>query len=362
MPNWNPALDCAGAWFLHSGIQHSEGGVARYYRSDIQKNARVSTEITGYAVSFLTYLYRCTANECYLEAAQRAARFLITHAWHASHRLFPFEHSFNGSQPDPLAYFFDSGIIVRGLLALWRITAQTDLLDTAIATGHGMIEHFSGNGALHPILELPSKKARAYEPRWSAEPGCYQLKSAMAWHDLFGCSGEAPFRQAYEASLEQALANDPVFLPGTEDREKVMDRLHAYCYYLEGLLPCAAQSGCAAAIRAGVTRTSQYLREIEPEFARSDVYAQLLRVRLFAHQLCIAPLDVDAARYEADRAAAFQFASGGIRFHGGYGFGRKRGEMLPFVNPVSTAFCAQAIQMWSEYNANTFKTSISEIV
>ena len=55
------SLSRAGRWFLESGIQDDSGGVARYYRSDVGRNAGVSTEITGYAVSALVYLYRAPA-------------------------------------------------------------------------------------------------------------------------------------------------------------------------------------------------------------------------------------------------------------------------------------------------------------
>ncbi len=39
-------LEHAGCWFLNSGIQEPDGGVARYYRSDAGRNAAVSNEIT----------------------------------------------------------------------------------------------------------------------------------------------------------------------------------------------------------------------------------------------------------------------------------------------------------------------------
>ena len=52
--------------------------------------------------------------------------------------------------------------------------------------------------------------------------------------------------------------------------------------------------------------SAQLLREIAPAFERSDVNAQLLRVRLIAHHLGMVPLDEQAAREEASRAASFQ--------------------------------------------------------
>ncbi len=52
--------------------------------------------------------------------------------------------------------------------------------------------------------------------------------------------------------------------------------------------------------------SGQLLREIGPSFERSDVNAQLLRVRLIAHHLGMVALDENAAREEASHAASFQ--------------------------------------------------------
>jgi hypothetical protein len=332
-------IDAAGRWFLQSGIQEASGGVARYYRSDLRQNARVSTEITGYAVSALLFLHQRTRDSAYLEAGLRAARFLSRIAWDPQLGTFPFELSVNGASG--FAYFFDCGIIARGLLYAWRVTEDPEFRDAAIAAGRAMLADFPGPCGIHPILALPEKQPVAWEPRWSASPGCYQLKSALAWWELFEVTGESAFLRAYESALEAALENDGEFLPGEADQERVMDRLHAYGYFLEGLLPVLDRPECAAALRNGVARAARYLREIAPVFARSDVYAQLLRLRLLSEDC-----GVDAA-YEAEQAASFQIHSSDARVSGGFLFGRKQGEDLPFVNPVSTAFCVQALALWN---------------
>jgi hypothetical protein len=292
----------AGHWFLRSGIQQANGGVARYYRSDLGKNARVSTEITGYAVSTLLFLGERTGDGIYTDAAMGAARFLTDIAWSDSLRTFPFEHSDNCEQPRPLAYFFDCGIIVRGLLAAWRANREQRFLDRAAAAGRAMIADFETRAAIHPILRLPQKQPLDYETKWSARPGCYQLKSAMAWYDLFEETGEGVFARAYEQALENALRSEGAFLPGDADREKVMDRLHAYCYFLEGLLPYGGRSDVARVLSLGIEKTAKYLYDIASEFARSDVYAQLLRVRLCAAHAGAVPLDETEASCEAARA------------------------------------------------------------
>lgn len=334
----SPQLARAGEWFLNSGIQESNGGVARYHRTDTGRNLPVSTEITGYSLSAYVYLHHLSQDDRYLAAARRAAQYLTRHAWDPETGVMPFE-----TAPAEHAYFFDCGIIVRGLLAYWLATRDQEALDTAAATGEFMLRDFAGpSGDFHPILALPSKAAAERDPlRWSRHTGCYQLKSAMAWWDLFEVTGDDRFREAYHRMLEGALASYRDFLPGHPDRLKVMDRLHAFSYFLEGLLPRAVcDPRCASALREGIGMAAHHLREIAPDFARSDVFAQLLRARLYAEQAGVVPLDRAAAEWEAAQLATFQ------RSDGGYWFGRKDGDWLPFSNPVSTAFAAQALECW----------------
>jgi hypothetical protein len=345
--------EIAGQWFLKSGIQESGGGVARYYHSDSRRNARVSTEITGYAVSTLAFLYEREGIGEHLDAAIRAGRFLTQVAWSPSLKTFPFEHSHDGDAPQPLTYFFDCGIIIRGLLALWRITKDSEYLDVAVRAGESMGVDFATGDTWHPILELPGKYPLQWANQWSRRPGCYQLKSALAWHELEQATGEARFGKWYRAAVEKALSTKDEFLPA-ETREKTMDRLHAYAYFLEGLLPAVDRAEVRDAIAEGIPRMSGYLRGIRGEFERSDVYAQLLRVRLAASELAGLPLNEAEATEEASAIQDFQIDQPDSSDHGGFWFGRKDRRVLPFINPVSTAFCLQAYQWWLDFQAGQF--------
>lgn len=328
--------------------------MARYYRSDSGENARVSTEITGYTVSSLLFLYRRTEEPEYLDAALRSARFLSRTAWDTRLATFPFEYSSNGNHGPALAYFFDCGIIVRALLASWRVSNEAEFLDRAVAGGRSMLADFRARDAFHPILALPEKAALPYEPRWSASPGCYQLKAALAWRELFESTGETDFLSAYQSTVERALENERNFLPGDANPERVMDRLHPYVYFLEGLLPLLDRLECASIFRRGLQRVSEYLDQIAPLFVRSDVYAQLLRARLYGEHLGGIPLDFYAAAHEASELSSFQVASSDARQSGGFLFGRKQGQAMPFVNPVSTAFGMQALALWDDRSNGAF--------
>jgi hypothetical protein len=312
---------------------------------DACRNLPASTEITGYGVSTFVYLHSVTKDVRYLDRARAAARFLA-HAWDPPSQTMPFEIA-----PAAFAYFFDCGIVVRGLLSVWRASGEQEFLDLAVAIGESMMRDFgSPTGDFHPILELPTKTPVPRDPlRWSRTATCYQLKSAMAWWDLFEATRDSRFIEPYERVLEASLPTFTDFLPGHPERPKVMDRLHAFCYFLEGLLPRAADSRCAAALRDGIGRCAWHLRDIAPEFERSDVYAQLLRLRIYADWLGVLPIDRPAAECEAARLASFQAVDcdpGDTRVNGGYWFGRRNAEHLPFINPVSAAFACQALELW----------------
>lgn len=322
----------------------------------------MSTEITGYTLSILLFLYQRTGDTSYRDAALRAAAFLTRSAWDSALSAFPFELQKNGASRPALTYFFDTGIIVRGLLHAWRVTEDDLYRAIAVTAGRSMLSDFPRAEGIHPILALPEKRPLPWEPRWSASPGCYQLKSALAWRELFHITGEDRFLSAYESALAAALQNGREFLPGAPDQYGVMDRLHAYAYYLEGLLPVLDRPECTAAFCDGVLRAEKYLREIAPVFARSDVYAQLLRVRLLGQVIGSVPLDERAAAYEAEEAAAFQIESDDPRVAGGFLFGRKSGNAMAFANPVSTAFCVQALAMWDDYRAGRLDAAPHDVI
>jgi uncharacterized protein YyaL (SSP411 family) len=322
-------LRAAGHWLARSGIQLPNGGVARYHLADAGLNQNISTEITGYAVSALVLAYGATQDQEFLDAAIRSAHFLTRVAWDAPNAVMPFE-----IDPAALSYFFDCGIIARGLLALWGITGECELVDVAQAIGHSMARDFSlGDGIFSPVLSLPDKTALAPDPvRWSRNPGCYQLKSAVAWRELATITGDAAWSELYARALDAALASHESYLSGHTDPHQAMDRLHPYLYFLEALLPHAAH---ADVVRDGATRVCDSFYQLAPRFERADAAAQLLRIQCAA------------AFPESDRAATAARVRLFQRYDGGYYFGRKAGQWIPHISPVPTAFAMQALE-WYE--------------
>ena len=326
-----------------------DGGVSRYYQADVSQYKPISTEITGYAASALAFLFRQTGESEYLDRARLTARFLCDSAWDPELRLFPFENPSPTADSPHRAYFFDCGIIIRGLLAVWRETREDRLVEIASEASRGMLAAFRSEQGYHPILELPHLEPFPRTPHWSRTATCYQAKSALAWWEVAEVTGDGVLREAYLAAVEEGLGNFPDFLPGTADRHAVMDRLHPACYFLEAISPLLNRADCVAAYRSGLERIGSLLRDIAPEFVRSDVYAQLLRARVYGAP--VVPVDTRSAAEEAEALAQFQISSEDPALEGGFWFGKREGDWSRQANPVSTAFAVQALEVWRGFEA-----------
>jgi hypothetical protein len=184
-----------------------------------------------------------------------------------------------------------------------------------------------------PVLSLPEKTPLALDPsRWSRNPGCYQLKSAVAWRELGAITGDPSWSGLYARALETAIASHESYRRRHTDPHQAMDRLHPYLYFLEALLPHAEH---ASLIQEGSAHVRDSCHNLAPHFERADVAAQLLRIQ------CAVGSPESECAATAARVRLFQ------REDGGYYFGRKAGQWVPHISPVPTAFAMQALE-WYE--------------
>jgi hypothetical protein len=78
-------------------------------------------------------------------------------------------------------------------------------------------------------------------------------------------------------------------------------------------------------------------------------------LRLYGEILGVIPVDPVRAEREAAQVAGFQVNSEDTAASNGFYFGRRCGELLPYVNPASTVFCLQALALWDDYKSNALK-------
>ncbi len=351
------------AWLAHSGIQSESGGVSRYYAADAGQYREISTEITAYSIQ--GYLGLPLPGEPgLLSNALRAGQFLCYDTGNARLGLFPFEVARSGFPPSNEVYFFDCGIIIRGLLALWSSTTDPLYLERAEHCGAALMGLMSRvDGSFFPLLDLSSGVPASGSGAWSLQPDIYQLKIGLAFLDLAESTSSSMFYKVAEGLLNWSLRQHEMFLPGAAEPDRVADRLHAYCYFLEGLLPFLERRfDCAQVLHAGITKVEKLVLETRRALERSDVMAQLLRLRLLADYIGIMELDLPAASWEAESIPAFQLFTADKQTNGAFSFGRRQGRLTPHANPVSTIFCLQALRMWRDYQNGEFRTTWKELI
>ena len=133
----------AGEWFLRSGIQESNGGVARYYRTDLAaERAGVDGD------------HRLRAERAGVTRPPRPApcgRAVSMPRVGPGAQAMPFELGDPASPISSITASSSAACSPRGAPPTNR-----EYLDTAIAIGRHMLRRFDAGADFHPILALPA--------------------------------------------------------------------------------------------------------------------------------------------------------------------------------------------------------------
>ena len=357
LSRFSSSIEAGLKWLTGSGIQNKSGGVAQYYCADVGKYREVAVGTTGSFISALLKLH-WSEGEPVPGVALRAGHFLTKHAFDRDSDLFALGPSTNPNSSSLHASFVECGIVIRGLLDLWRATGDRACLDHAERCGLALCGKMSiVDGSFFPLYDIAMNHPHSGSGAWSVEPGVYQLKVGLAFLELAEATGMGQFKASTEFMRTWALKRQESFLlDDTEEPQLMMDRAHAYCYFLEGLLPEAAlDRDCRQALQFGLLRVENLVDEIGGQFQRCDVLAQVLRLRLYADIIGVMELNRGRADQEATRIAEFQIQSPDPRVDGGFAFARQRSELLQHINPATTAVAVQALQMWEQAEEETFR-------
>ena len=349
-------------WLTRSGIQRSSGGASRFYQTEASKYASISTAATSYFVSGLLQSSEVDPDAA-VECAQAAGRFLLDRAFDEDVGLFRHEVVEEGNL-HPWSYLLDSTAGVRALIDLWKATQEPTYAEQAERCGIAIKVNLSRmDGSFFPVFDLARHKPYEADEKWWQQPGVYHLKSALAFRLLADVVGLSEFKAMSDDLLQWCLKRHEGFAEPEPTAEMTMSRLHAYCYFLEGLLPKAGlDPDCSRALQFGILEIENLSQDVGHEFQRCDVLAQLLRLRLFADRLGIMELDYQQAGNEAAAIEEFQRQSSDPKIDGGFAFARKDSRLTPDGNTTATIFSLQALQMWEQASAGGFRQSWEALI
>ena len=195
------AVTLGERWLLQSGIQEQQtgapmyGGMQAWYDRAKASFSFFYTEITGYAVTTLLYLYQLHPDPVYLERARDAAEWLLTRA--REPRTGALRCRFHSTGWAQHACAFDNGMCLNGLVNMFRFTGEGRYLTAALELGTWLVDTMqAADGSLFAKYDVHSRTPYNPDGKWSQMSGSFLLKVAIGLLNLAEASNDARYTQA----------------------------------------------------------------------------------------------------------------------------------------------------------------------
>jgi len=189
------SLDLSIDWLKNSGIQNLKnsklrGSVNAWYDPNRKKYSFVYSEINGYFMTTMVFLYKRTGDSQYLEKGLKAAKWLIFNAQEKNggfRCLFLIDKNSRHSHKQNQMYTFDNGIILNGLVSLYKETKKDFLLKSAKRCANWIIDYCINKKdyLVKPVYEINENKFFESDKEWSTTSGSYHSKISIGLANLY---------------------------------------------------------------------------------------------------------------------------------------------------------------------------------
>lgn len=237
---------CALNWLKNSGIQNNDkknhkfyGSVNAWFDVNLNKYSFVYSEINGYFLTLMSYLYQETKNPVFLDKGIKSANWLIKNALQKNGGykcLFLIDKSSKHAYKKNLIYAFDNGIIINGLVNLYKITKKKYLLKAAEKCANWIItDCLKSNGGLRPVYEIDEKKFFESDKDWSTISGSYHSKVAIGLANLHSVTKKKKYLNNAIKITDYCLKFQNSSGRFISFPNKGGTNAHPHCYSAEGL-------------------------------------------------------------------------------------------------------------------------------
>jgi len=378
--NVKTQIDAAVNWLLMSGVQvqsenplHHQGFVCWYDR-ETETMPYVYSEITGYLTTLMCALYDDRRDERCLTSARGAGDWLVRTAQQMKggfRCLYPIQSTrfdYKFSQ----IFTFDCGVIINGLVNVFRATGAAPYLAAAVTVGDWIVREVQKpNGAFYPVYDVDKDEFLESDQEWSLCSGSYHTKVAIGLINLFDLTGNTKYRDAAVKACDFALSfQQPdgrfVSFPAEGGTNS-----HPHAYSAEGLWVVGSVLKRQDYLDASAKATEWLFKWQSPEgiIPRHFHNGEALyneRVDILAQSLRLAAIHIGDGRLTLDLKAKLdtlvtvilrnQAESDDSRVNGGFYFGRlSDGSVMPHVNVWVTAFAIQGLSLYASVLDGTYR-------
>ncbi len=365
-------------WLLYSGIRIKNGpnmgAVYGWKNLNPPSYPFIYSEITGYAITSYVYIYSELSEHEALYAAKDCAYWIIQNlSKNKSSSLFLMPagviEAANFDQKGDLSnqiYAFDNGMIILGLLNLYKVTKDQNLLTAAEKITKSLVDRFFDGSKFVAVLDgsgntISSGRYSANQSiKWSSVSGPYHSKLSLCLLELSSLTNNNYYAVISDSLCKFALKfqhADGRFITNP-DKENITF-LHPHLYACEGLIYGGIRHSNRDYLVAGIKGIVWAMKQInlstgglprntaERSLEQSDCMAQLLRLLIICgsqiQELMKNSNCVDNAIEKIHlRLLDFYIAEGtdrgGIRYH----------NSLDTACSWCTMFTMQALRLWTK--------------
>lgn len=351
------------AWLLNSGIQNAPGSldtrgvdISGSFNAWFNPNARTHTyaytEISGYALTSLAHLHDEFKDTEFLRRAEYAAEWLLS--IQTPDGAFPtaFYKVHDAPQKPNEYHTFDVGMVLNGLLNLYRATKEKKYLDAAKRAGDWLASLVRSTGSL-PATVGDEGDVKDHAGTWSTQSGPYHTKNVIGLLNLYDITKDEAYKKAAVSLSEYALTRQTPEGQFLTYGELWGTNLHPHLYTAEGLYVAGEyledKRYTEAARRAATWALDNMKDGIVPRHKqneslnyneRADVLAQAYRMGRL-----VSP-DHPQLNALLEKLTEYQSLGDDSRQYGGFLFGKSSaGDALPHVNAWVTMFMLQALML-----------------
>lgn len=375
----NARIQKAAHWLVKSGVQVvsdnplNEGGYVCWYEQDTQIMPYVYSEITGYLVTMMCFLYKQTGEIQYLNSAIRAGDWLVrtahepTGGFRCLFPLAPSRFEYKNNQ----IYAFDCGVILNGLVELYRATHNPKYLAASVSVGDWLVQDVQKlDGAFRPVFDIEKGEFIESDKEWSLCSGSYHTKVAIGLTNLYDVTRQEKYLRSAIKGCDFALTflqPDGRFVSFPSEGGT---NSHPHAYSAEGLWVVGKYLDREDYLQASARATNWLLEWQSPEgyvprhFHNGEpVYNE--RVDILSQSLRLAAIHLGEKRLPEELKAKLpalvavvsrnQAASDDARVNGAFYFGRlSSGEIMPHANVWVTSFAMQGLHLFEQLSQDTF--------
>lgn len=370
------------SWLLKSGIQNKGkknlGAFSAWYGTKNKKYSYLYSEISGYLITHMCFMYEYTNKKIYLTSAINSADWLIKCAQDTTGGfkcLFLLDKKIKLDFKSEQIYSFDNGVIINGLVNLYKITKNKKYLNSATKCGNWIVNKAQKkNGEIKPIYDLSKNSFVEDKKKWSWISGSYHTKISIGLLNLYSVNKKKIFltssKKIFNTSLKKQIKS------GEFLSTKISTNLHPHCYSAEGLWVGSKFLKNKNYLKAVIKSTkwifkNQDLDGLVPRLRVGKKYIYSERVDALAQSVRLVLLllkdnKIDKNKFDPQIKKVikiivkYQSQSKRLKEQGGFYWGKtSKGKTSMDLNCWVTSFVIQTLILFKYYQANKkfkFKT------